>query len=183
MDGFFDFIFSNFFIVIIILVAVFNLFNKGKNQREESETNSQNRRQEQPEKPSLQERIEQKVKEAKESYQEIQDTIASESKTETSQKTEAPKSIQEQRQEQYEQLKRRLQPSNQRTKDEPLPETRVSVKPVNTSSDQEKLEVMKQFDKKLTRQGLAESIVMAEVLGPPRALNPYQNVAMKRRRQ
>lgn len=40
----------------------------------------------------------------------------------------------------------------------------------------------KKFTKSLTKKGLINSVVMAEVLGSPRALKPYQSVPTRRRK-
>ncbi|WP_077621465.1 hypothetical protein [Sediminibacillus massiliensis] len=53
----------------------------------------------------------------------------------------------------------------------------VQVK-VQSGSKKPKLKVRKNLSKK----GLAESIVMAEVLGPPRAVKPYQDVIQQKRK-
>lgn len=191
MDSFFDFIFGNFFIVIIIVVALVNLFSKSKGTREQAERTSDQgrstqrrtptyaeRRQEQP--TSLSESIEQKVEQARETFQQARDTI-----TEATQ--EMPKSIEEQRKEQYEELRRRMQktqPDDREHKANVRSATSENNHvPVETDSTADDLKVVQQLEKNLTRKGLAESIVMAEVLGLPRALNPYQNVASKRRRK
>src|SRR5699024_11147944 len=100
-----------------------------------------------------------------------------------------PKSIEEQRAEQYEELRRRMQTpqTNQqdRSKDSSNLSAENKVKDVDSMEQKttpKDLEVAYHLQRNLTREGLAESIVMAEVLGPPRALNPYRNVAAKRRK-
>ncbi|MBR7796988.1 hypothetical protein GT022_13125 [Agaribacter marinus] len=53
--------------------------------------------------------------------------------------------------------------------------------------DDELTEVQKQLKKQvsnnLTRKGLVNGIIMAEVLGKPRAIKPYRNVIAERRRR
>ena len=186
MDSFFDLIFNNFFIVIIIIFAIVNLFSKSKKASEEAQQdNSQDTGREPHKKRSIQDLIEEKVEEAKESYQQMQDTVAPESKEKPKPrpKSEATISIEEQRQEQYEQLKRRLQPSHQQKGEEDVYNRLAQKQQVGAKPQSTDLAVSEHLGERLTREGLAESIVMAEVLGPPRALNPYQNVAMRRRRQ
>lgn len=50
----------------------------------------------------------------------------------------------------------------------------------NLSSSYNQVKFKKQFKKSLTNEGLINSVVMAEVLGLPRARNPYQSVIAKR---
>jgi|SRR5699024_5944324 len=190
MDSFFDFIFGNFFIVIIIVVGLINLFSKGKQandqtrERQERNTNTERRpvssaEREQPK--SLSEVLEQKVEQAKETFQQASNTYKDAS-------DQLPKSIEEQRAEQYEELRRRMQTpqTNQqdRSKDSSNLSAENKVKDVDSmeQTTPKDLEVAYHLQRNLTREGLAESIVMAEVLGPPRALNPYRNVAAKRRK-
>ena len=51
----------------------------------------------------------------------------------------------------------------------------------NTKMNHEKKAFNQSFNKSLTRKGLVNSVIMAEVLGPPRARKPYQSVITKRR--
>lgn len=39
----------------------------------------------------------------------------------------------------------------------------------------------KRFDRNLTKQGVANGVIMAEILGPPRAKKPYRSVTSKRK--
>lgn len=57
------------------------------------------------------------------------------------------------------------------------------VQPLRSHNDQTSLRnerFQRQMKEKLTKDGLIEGIVMAEILGPPRALKPYQPVPIKR---
>lgn len=183
MESFFDFIIGNFFIVIIVIVAIYNLFFKAKNvseetsEAEEPRQRSTSQRKESPR--SLQDAIEQKVEHARETFQQAKDTF-------TQMAEEMPKTVEEQRKEQYEQLRRRMQPTHRDNDHKNEHVVRNKAKHVDSKQadvEATELVVAHQLEKKLTRKGLAESIVMAEVLGPPRALNPYQNVAVRRKRK
>lgn len=44
-----------------------------------------------------------------------------------------------------------------------------------------KTKMEQQFKNKMTKKGLAESIVMAEILGPPRAKKPYESIISTRK--
>lgn len=172
MESFFELIAGNFFFVIIIVVAIINLFSKAKKATET--TQNEDTKDPRQQKPTLQERIEEKVEQARESYQQVKDTIETETKERT-------KSVDEQRKEQYDQLRRRIQSDQHNSVGEHRVDVKTPKKQDESQPETEAISFEKHLEKNLTKQGLAESIVMAEVLGPPRALNPYQNVAVRRR--
>lgn len=61
-------------------------------------------------------------------------------------------------------------------------DARRDVEIENLGSSVQQKQFKKQIKKGLTTEGLVNSILMAEVLGPPRARNPYQSVISKRRK-
>ncbi|SEO31940.1 hypothetical protein SAMN04488134_10672 [Amphibacillus marinus] len=62
-------------------------------------------------------------------------------------------------------------PKNQMQKNTMLVSNRVMKKRKRLAQGQQQLA----FKKRLSQNGLAESVVMAEILGPPRAVKPYSN--------
>ncbi|WP_042223420.1 hypothetical protein [Oceanobacillus manasiensis] len=68
--------------------------------------------------------------------------------------------------------------SNHQHRTSPLKEERGN-KEEQLSSSQKKFK--KQINRNLTKQGLANGIIMAEILGPPRAKKPYRNVISERK--
>jgi len=175
MDSFFELIFGNFFIVIIIIVAIINMLSKTKTGNQSRDRNTE--RESTQERRTIQERLEEKVEQVKESYQQAAETLSSEVE-------ETTNTFEDQRQAQYEQLKQRIQSEQQydNMKDKSNVDLKLPTQAAVNQDATEDMDVNNYITKNLTKQGLAESIVMAEVLGPPRALNPYQNIAMKRRR-
>lgn len=177
MDSFFSLIFENFFIVIIIIVAIVNILSKAKGESQ-STTRTEQPNDNQKQRKTIQDVFEEKIEQAKDSYQQAKDTLTDEAETQA-------ETIEEQRQKQYNQLKERIQTEQpMKTEEKEYQkqfEKRIGLAKESQNEASEKVITNHALlQKKLTKQGLAESIVMAEVLGPPRALNPYQNVAMKR---
>ncbi len=172
MESFFDFIFGNIFIVIIIVGAIINFLSKGK--QEEKKQNSAPDRP-QPTVPDL--------KESK-PYEKARETLH-EARKKIERKAEIPtRSIEEHVQEQYDRLRNQYQSSREIETDS-LHSTSLPLRQENQMevqrTEEEHPSVQVNLDKKLTSKGLIESVIMAEVLGSPRALNPYQNIITKRR--
>lgn len=166
MEGFWGFISSNIVFVVIIVAALLNFLNRGRKTEEEQErqrpvnpTANQNNRSDQ-----RKAQVEQPVKRVKQTIKTVQESVS--------------KSMEEQRQEQYDRLKRQYESSSQY--DEP----KRDVKERKLQPEQEEVvQVNIKLEDKLSSKGLIESVIMAEVLGPPRALNPYQNIVMKRKQR
>lgn len=174
MESFFDFIVGNIFIIIIIVGAIINFLSKGK-----QEEKKQSRTPERPQ-PAVPDVRETKTYEkARETLHEVRKKIEREAEIST-------RSIEEQVQEQYDRLRSQYQTSQDLESDSLQPKYRQSglEKQVEAQRTEEgNVRVNVNVDKKLTHKGLIESVIMAEVLGPPRALNPYQNIIMKRKQR
>lgn len=96
--------------------------------------------------------------------------------------------LDEQRERQMEKLAGRMNASLDPEEElEDLPQTPTPKKNVATSQDHDKklideVQMKSRVKQRLTtKQGLIDSIVMAEVLGRPRALEPYSNVLTRRK--
>lgn len=171
---FIDLILENIVFFLILLFAILNIIGRMKNESEQKRERRERReRPVEVEKrtPHNESKVEQKPKL----------TRAEQLAKETAE--QELKSIEEQRQEQFERLKRKFQSSY--TLDE--------VEQVDLASEQRqietnlkpKLQENGKFDLNLenrfTRKGLIESVIMAEVLGPPKARNRIRNRYVKRR--
>lgn len=93
-------------------------------------------------------------------------------------------SIEDQRQQQMLRLSRELASSNEHSGLKGRPKVaderrRRDVNDLVSSYEQERFQ--KEFKQGLTRRGIINSVVMAEVLGQPRARNPYESVIAKRK--
>src|SRR5699024_10950928 len=91
--------------------------------------------------------------------------------------------VEEHRDEQMERLKQQLNTDE----DQSLPhitDNKQSVLKVVHSHDHSYKygQFKKDMKKNLTKQGLIDSIVMAEVLGPPRARKPYRSIIYERKK-
>lgn len=90
--------------------------------------------------------------------------------------------IEEQRQKQYEKLAGNIAQAAQFEADEEVKPQLLNKQTETQSAKLKQGSFKKNFKKQLTKEGLVNSIVMAEILGPPRAKRPYENVLTKRRR-
>jgi len=95
-------------------------------------------------------------------------------------------SVGEQRAEQMKQLVGRMQTGTSKTPEDVQPKvikgstaTAKRSKPVKSQRPDA---FKKKFKSNLTRDGLVDSIIMAEVLGSPRATKPYRSVIQQRKR-
>lgn len=165
MDEIFDFIFGNLFIVIIIIGAIIKLF--GSKSKQEDATQKEPPARVSNTSASQQRRPEQPVRER---------VTRSEQVSEQREHL----TIEQHRAKQLEQLQRHHQSSRQ----EDRPHTGMHVEPTVSIVSKETTEddVTIDLKDKLTHQGLIDSVIMAEVLGSPRALKPYQNISRARRR-
>lgn len=203
--NFFDFIFDNLFIVAIVLIGLFNLFS-GSGKKKASEQQQQQQQEQKPsrrevfremrerehEHPSQRsaeakplgrlegaaERIEQKAEELGRRVEQKIDDV--------SRKQKPSETLAEQRQAQMERIQKELQQQHSHTHTSHSGQMERSIPaqtaPTSKSSSESKAGEL-QLNKKLTTSGLMDSVVMAEVLGPPRAMQPYRNIAATRQQR
>lgn len=163
MESFFDFIFGNIFIVVIIIAGIINFLNRGKQAEKEEQRKQQTprpapkQRQNRDRRPV---RAERPVQQARQTIKTVEEKVTN--------------TFEDQRQAQYDRLRSQYQTSGDNSHSVGIDKSKLQpieekVSKVNVS-----------LDKKLTPEGLIESVIMAEVLGPPRAHNPYQNLVVKR---
>ncbi|HLR72185.1 MAG TPA: hypothetical protein VK085_12245 [Pseudogracilibacillus sp.] len=165
MGGFFEFIFANFFIVIIIVAAIINFFNKANKQEKKQE-----RRRQVPKRQHIPDVRKENIPRAERTVQQAQKQI---DRT----KESVTKSVDEQRQEQFDRLRRQYQT---------VADDKEHVEQKSRRSNMERQHAyQEQVDVKLedrfTAKGLIEGVIMAEVLGPPRGLKPYKNIVSQRK--
>jgi len=96
-------------------------------------------------------------------------------------------SLEEQRQKQLENLASRMDASlnpeeeaDYENVSSDRPKTTQTYKPSYKSSVDKKQKMQKRIRNKLNKDGLVDSVIMAEVLGKPRSLKPYQNIFMRK---
>lgn len=198
--NFLDFIFDNIFIVAIIVIGLFNYLssiNKKKVQQEkkQSEQNTERPVETSTQRPSrpvetAPRRFESRLESMGQRVEEKLEEYASKLDVDTN---PAQKTFEEQRQEQYERLKRNVKRdvSTQRKQLEKNQDHKANLESVPVTEDLPPIQSHHSsvkvgsihLEDKLSARGLIDSVIMAEVLGPPRALNPYQNIAAKRKRK
>lgn len=164
METFFDFIFDNLFIVILIVSGLIGLFNKSKQEQEEEKRPAQ--RPKTPEMPKRQ-------PEQPMNRRTTQTDTGKQTVKQSYQLSE--NSYEQARQQQYEELKSRYQAAvdNEKISD-------ISSRINSKKETEDNIQVDMDLKKKITQKGLMESVVMAEVLGPPRARKPYHNILNRR---
>ena len=174
MESFFEFIFANFFLVIIIVAAIINFLNRGRREENKQEPAPKQQRR----RPT--------ISDMRETYEQAKETIV-ETRQELEKKAQPiDQSVVDQRKEQYERLRSRYQPTLHTESKEQKKTMQLGMQSHSLHVEGEEVEypeIKVNLDKKLTSRGLIESVIMAEVLGPPRALSPYQNIVSKRKRR
>ncbi|SDQ48851.1 hypothetical protein SAMN05216232_1790 [Virgibacillus subterraneus] len=102
------------------------------------------------------------------------------------QSTVAKTSIEEQQQEQRERLADRMNTDTQKALDERKHDAIITDNSENREPDRELSAEQKRFKRRiknnLNQKGLVNGVIMAEVLGSPRATKPYQSVVKQRRK-
>lgn len=98
---------------------------------------------------------------------------------------EEESSIEDQRQKQLEKLAHRMDASLDPEEDEQYSSANLGTKKkehklVSDSSIVKQEKMKKRIRNKLNREGLIDSVIMAEVLGKPRSLKPYENIFMRK---
>lgn len=180
MDGLIELIFKNPFLLILILGGIFSMFGgkKTKNQEEQEDKRKEQRQQQarqQRQAPAPSRNVpppfNPQPKPERKTYgdkteEQITDTL----------------SIDDQREEQIKRLTEQYRTNEHSglTDKAEVAHKRREIEVQNIKSKYSK-QFKQDFKKSLTHKGLINSIVMAEVLGRPRASRPYESVIMKRR--
>lgn len=177
MEQLIDLIFENPFLLVIILGALFSLFGGKKKeeqqeqrQRQNQRTGSQQQRQQQSQQPMR----------TKSNPSQPRQQV----KKKTQEKRAPQLSIEEQRARQMARFaSNHVTEHHSAEADEKLVRAderrKTEIQNLTSSYDQKRFK--KEFKQGLTREGLINSVIMAEVLGSPRARNPYESIVSKRR--
>ena len=166
MDTIINFILDNLFFVIIVLFGLINLF--GRSQSEQSE--ERQKRERRPVPTQRQNVPQQKVERRVE-----QQPLPVDRQETFENTTIETKSIEEQRQEQYERLRRQFQTDHSEADLQSVENFRSTVQTPEVQQTTQKENVPLILEKRLTQKGLIESVIMAEVLGPPKARQKINN--------
>lgn len=170
IDLILDFIFNNLFIVIIIIAIVSNLFSGSKKSRKRNENRETNPSGDSEGPESLEAKIERNLKKFENIFE--QEEVAQEKVPKTQPVKKTMSSIEIQRMKQQEALANRFQTVTDFTKDSN--KEMSTILPTVIKHNRKKSSVNKKnLKKRISYSGLQESIVMAEVLGKPRSLKPY----------
>lgn len=171
MDQIIDLIFENPFFLIIIIGALFSLFSgkKKEEQKEQQRSSQQNRpRPESVNAASRTSRRKQQVNRGEQERERVTPQL----------------SIEEQRAKQLAQFASK-NVSSQHHSDSDVKtadgENKRKTEIQELASSYSQREFKREFKKSLSRKGLINSVIMSEVLGPPRARNPYKSVISKRK--
>lgn len=181
MNELIDVFLKNPFFIILIIGGIFSLL-KGKGQEEEQEKQKQEQAQQRQTRQRQQTRTvpNRAPQQQRSSYQE------------QAEKKEKPKandnlSADEQWQQQMQQFANRLEDNDYSdnlhsglTETSGIADEKRQTEVQDLVSKYNHKKFKKQFKGSLTSKGLVNSVVMAEVLGAPRATNPYQSIIDKR---
>lgn len=166
-----EFIFSNPLFIIILLGLINFLTSKGKNKEQEKKPRRVEQRKVEREStnkhvPPVREHIP-KV--------EIEKTVQHVEQDE-------PLTIEELRQKQLERLTSEIQGISEQKleKDHQDRSDKVKAPEVITQHSNSKGDMEHRLKDQLTKKGLVQSVIMAEVLGPPRAMKRYENIHLRR---
>lgn len=161
------------FIFILIIISLFNRLMEGA-KSESSQGQTQQRQQQQHE----QERRKHPL--GKISVEKSSPDLARQEKL----NNEQILSLEEQREKQLEKLASRMNAAIDVEEDseyqEAMEAPRVKRKTFKHQPVKKKEKIKKRVSKRLDRDGLVDSVIMAEVLGRPRALRPYENILMRK---
>lgn len=167
------------FVTLIIIIIVINLFNRLLEGSQQEEKQSE----------QLSERLEQISRNEREQPLEKGHSIFDEFDNlfEKQEASYQETSLEEQGQNQLENLASRLDASlhaEEETYDELVSSNSLNksqtYKPSYKTSLAEEDNMQKRIRNKLNKDGLVDSVIMAEILGKPRALKPYQNIFMRK---
>ncbi|WP_085991869.1 hypothetical protein [Oceanobacillus senegalensis] len=163
MEGLFEAIFSNFFLILIVISGIIGFF---RNNSGEDQKKKQSNRPMRPETPSNRNQ-----------------RADSHSKPINQSSPTMTMTVEEQQQQQMERLASRLktnanQPLDDNTENPMINENLAGLSSHNYSKEQKELK--RQIGTNLKGKGLIQGIIMSEVLGSPRGRSPYRNVIQKR---
>ena len=175
IENLIDFVFNNLFIVIIVIAIVSNLISGSKktrnqNEQKEADYSSSTGESETKEPETLESKIERNLKKFENIFEpeKVYEEKFSESKPVEKKMT----SIEEQRKKQRDALANRFQTMT----DTDFSKDKRSLDLAPVMGQNKKTSITKKnLKKRMTKKGLQESIIMAEVLGKPRSLKPYNS--------
>lgn len=179
--GFFELITENLFLVIIIVSAILSMFSRNKEEQKKQQQTQTKRTQPRPQtvqsktQKSTSDRSRKPVKrhtthrDAESNYDELESGSSA--------------TIAAQQQAQMENLERRYGIASSNISADDLARNNLdlgeTLKPLDVlTEDQEKLK--RNLRSNLKDKGLINGIIMAEVLGKPRSLNPFQSPTLDR---
>lgn len=167
MDGLIELILENPLFLIVLIGGIISLL-KGKSEKVEEEDKSTTNKPNPVRSDSSFERSRQRER-ARSAERIITEPVSS-------------KSIEELREEQMLRFTGQADADeDQQKNDEYISKSSNRIIVENTNRNHKKQAFKQNFNKSLTRKGLVNSVIMAEVLGAPRARRPYQSVITKRR--
>lgn len=184
--GFFELITENLFLVIIIVSAIVSMFSKNKQEQKQQENKKKQQTQSkrtQPRPKPVQSRTEPRSTERTRKPVKRQ-TIRRDAATDYDElEAGSSASIAAEQQAQMENLERRYGIASSNISANDLAQNNLdlgeTLKPLDVlSEEQEKLK--RNLRSNLKNKGLINGIIMAEVLGKPRSLNPFQSPTLDR---
>lgn len=173
MEDFIDFVLSNIFILVIIVGGLINLLSGRKKEERKAERRRQlleERRRRQRE----QQKDEQKRPDIEDTPTYVSEHSFEQPIEQQVENVEMTGDFEQQRQAQYERLREQIQASSMfDADDEEMIKTRTNEY-TSTDTGKQRSSQLHLLNESLNRKRLMESVIMAEVLGPPRAYKKHR---------
>jgi vacuolar-type H+-ATPase subunit I/STV1 len=173
MEALLELIFGNFFIVLLIIFGILGfLRDNSAKQKEEEQRRRRTGQQRSPQS-------------SQPSYSSQEDThTGSRSTLEKARESISSSTIAEQQQEQLDKLASQFNTKKSEVMSdmqEEFSDTKSVLREFNRDLSKEQKQIKKGVSESLKGKGLINGIIMAEVLGPPRATKPYRSVISERK--
>lgn len=177
MESIIEFIFDNIFFVLIILFGLFNLLGRSKPDQNQEGNKPQRRPMpgQKGETATQRREIPQQRAERKVEHKPIQtrlEEVLTQSEVDST-------TIEDQRHEQFERLRRQYETSHTLEDLERAEDFTSNLEQSEIFSELiprvQNKEIKMNLNQRLTQKGLIESVIMAEVLGPPKARQRFSN--------
>ncbi|HLS66448.1 MAG TPA: hypothetical protein VK029_05570 [Pseudogracilibacillus sp.] len=172
MESFIEFVLSNIFIVVIVVAGLINLLS-GRKKEERKEERRRQLLEERRRRQREQQMAEQKHPEREDTPVYVPEHSFEQPMEQQVEDVEMTGDFEQQRQAQYERLREQIQASSMFVAEDEKMANRTLHSPSTVSNAHESVQVHL-LNEPLSRKRLMESVIMAEVLGPPRAYKKHR---------
>lgn len=182
MGEIFEFIFENMFLVILIISGIIGMLSSNKEQQKKQQQQRPNRPQQSQTRQQGQPRPATRKETVRERPKEVVPTKIEPKPKEATVTLATPKRMEEEQPAQMERLQERYRgAADINITDGNIDDfiSRQQMEVLKSLSEEQKV-LKKDIRRSLKKKGLINGIIMAEVLGRPRSMKPYQSVTSER---